>query len=454
MKASPVDCQKESIAVLKTFIQDLFRLYVQKIVIEWYSEPNTWSSDDLHFNTDDHFEIDEKQNVVINTETSTSEVQFPLDNVKIELQPELRCDLDLDEMPVHDVSKKLSVLQKEKLNINRKGPKKQLKKAEEVKSSGESDVDISESSSYLYQSTSKGDDRKTGNENTPILDKGTVGIGIMSSSPEAETFKCLECSQVFCHKRYLAKHQRTVHNPNRVCPYCGQQFTKKVKFESHVRKHTGERPFACSYCGVTFRESWHLKEHVKLVHESDKVTRHKCDHCEKTFLRRGECVRHMRVHTGEKPYQCSECGKQFRIHTQLKTHTASVHLKVKPYICSFCGAGFARKAQMNIHLRTHTGEKPYKCPECGKTFSLSKGLKNHIRIHTGEKPHVCHECGKAFTESSNLKVHILTHSGKKPYNCSVCGKGFARKPRLLQHKLTHLEGDTEQTGSCDVANTE
>ncbi|XP_063281793.1 early growth response protein 4 [Pelobates fuscus] len=78
-----------------------------------------------------------------------------------------------------------------------------------------------------------------------------------------------------------------------------------------------------------------------------------------------------------------------------------------------CIRSFARSDELNRHLRIHTGHKPFQCRICLRNFSRSDHLTTHIRTHTGEKPFSCDLCGRRFARSDEKKRHGKVHIKQK-----------------------------------------
>mmetsp|Transcript_25494 Transcript_25494/g.66725 ORF Transcript_25494/g.66725 Transcript_25494/m.66725 type:complete len:525 (-) Transcript_25494:82-1656(-) len=51
------------------------------------------------------------------------------------------------------------------------------------------------------------------------------------------------------------------------------------------------------------------------------------------------------------------------------------------HTCTYCGKGHDTKYKLERHVRTHTGEKPFECVTCHSRFNQKSSLKTHSTIH-------------------------------------------------------------------------
>ncbi|KAA0703256.1 hypothetical protein E1301_Tti006947 [Triplophysa tibetana] len=353
-------------------------------------------------------------------------------------------------------------------------------------------------------------DKCTGVPQLPVLQKSNAKQGQDDDTAETASdkankpYNCSYCPQSFRFPNNLKGHERA-HLAKTVfpCPMCGKYYRKR-KLKDHTSFCQGKEFPACRKCGRTFIRQNYRNGHEKHCRGNmPKETKIKvkiklqCPQCFKFFRYRSYLLRHLSVHSREKPFACMHCGDKYKSQQRCLQHEAfcdavtkeqtlenssgsgntnlmfaevksKKEVKVVPgencdeLKCKFCTKSFSRPRYLRRHILTHTDVKPYRCKTCEGCFSRYDHLKLHQNRCKGkgrlevrvvkmsvdrmnsncqkeiqqENVFQCKICSKQLSTSSDLKRHMsMKHITDKPFPCKRCGQTYSSKKSLARHNL-------------------
>ena len=270
------------------------------------------------------------------------------------------------------------------------------------------------------------------------------------------TFK--GCEYRAARKSTLDLHFDCKHNAERTrdfqCVFCPKKFYTEGHLTLHIRTHTNEKRFACTYCEYRHVSSGTLRRHVKQVHEDS--LRFSCDIPGCGYSAKDKrCLEHHRLAQNtnpllQRPLKCSFPGCNYRcaINRYLRKHWNQNHNpeRSRNYPCALCLRRFHTNQNLKKHIvRAHTLEKGFRCKECTFKTTTEDCLKNHY-----EKNHSkgdsslmkCELCDYSAKYKENLEVHWKTaHRDERDFNCNAPGCNYKsnNSHNFKRHLLGHAK---------------
>ncbi|XP_055587616.1 uncharacterized protein LOC129740054 isoform X2 [Uranotaenia lowii] len=217
---------------------------------------------------------------------------------------------------------------------------------------------------------------------------------------EGKKYVCPICDNISSTKHDFTEHIRS-HNNNKtgssgdngdgqfVCKICSKVLSSASSLDRHVLVHTGERPFNCKYCNLTFTTNGNMHRHMRTHKQSERES-YESDGSTDSGGSSG-------ASSGVSNNNNNSYNNNYDVEGKRKSTDENVGYKRK-----------IRNINNNNILESAIteGVQKFCCPVCIRNdFSSMLSLENHMDREHPQIPAKCRHCEVVFKSYKALNAH-------------------------------------------------
>ncbi|XP_053681609.1 ras-responsive element-binding protein 1 [Sabethes cyaneus] len=281
-------------------------------------------------------------------------------------------------------------------------------------------------------------------------------------------YVCPICETVSATKHDFTEHIRSHNNSKSgsgdrdngeggqfVCKICSKVLSSASSLDRHVLVHTGERPFNCKYCNLTFTTNGNMHRHMRTHKQSERESYESdgsTDSGGSSAASSGMSNNNNNSYNNNYDGEGKRKNSDENVHYKRKIRTinnnnildGSVTEGVQKFCCPVCVRNdFSSMMSLESHMDREHPHIPAKCRHCEMVFKSYKALNahrcgnnNYQNITPGFKD-------LTFVDFSSEKFPLIAKSvceqsirtpvTSQKFECSKCYRAFPCSKTLEMH---------------------